>query len=106
MPFDLLNETTQDAAVAKIATGASFSGGLTAFWGGASLNEVAMYVGLLVAVLGFIVQLVVQGHLWLCRLKTQRRELRFRFESNTLGGNYQMGLVLAHVQPGDGTTLG
>jgi hypothetical protein len=39
-------------------------------------------------------------------LKTQRRELRFRFESNTLGGNYQMGLVLAHIQPGDGTTLG
>ena len=39
-------------------------------------------------------------------LKTQRRELRFRFESNTLGGNYQMGLVLAHVQPGDGTVLG
>jgi hypothetical protein len=39
-------------------------------------------------------------------LKTQRRELRFRFESNTLGGDYQMGLILAHVQPGDGTTLG
>ena len=39
-------------------------------------------------------------------LKTQRRELRFRFESNTLGGNYQMGLVLAHIQSGDGTTLG
>lgn len=39
-------------------------------------------------------------------LKTQRRELRFRFESNCIGGDYQMGLVLAHVQPGDGTTLG
>ena len=39
-------------------------------------------------------------------LKTQRRELRFRFESNTLGGDYQAGLILAHVQPGDGTTLG
>ena len=38
--------------------------------------------------------------------KTQRRELRFRFESNTIGGNYQMGLVLAHVQPGDGTVIG
>jgi len=38
--------------------------------------------------------------------KTQRRELRFHFESNTLGGDYQMGLVLAHLQPGDGTTLG
>jgi hypothetical protein len=39
-------------------------------------------------------------------LKTQRRELRFRFESNTLGGNYETGLILAHVQPGDGTTIG
>lgn len=38
--------------------------------------------------------------------KTQRRELRFRFESNTLGGDYQMGLVLGHLQPGDGTVLG
>jgi hypothetical protein len=39
-------------------------------------------------------------------LKTQRRELRFHFESNTVGGDYQMGQVFAHVQPGDGTTLG
>lgn len=39
-------------------------------------------------------------------LKTQRRELRFRFESNTVGGDYQMGLVLAHVRRGDGTTIG
>ena len=38
--------------------------------------------------------------------KTQRRQLRFRFESNTLGGDYQMGLVLAHLQPGDGTVIG
>ena len=36
----------------------------------------------------------------------QRRELRFRFESNCLGGDYQMGLILAHVQPGDGTIIG
>jgi len=38
--------------------------------------------------------------------KEQRRELRFRFTSNTVGGNYQMGLVLAHTQPGDGTVIG
>ena len=38
--------------------------------------------------------------------KEQRRQLRFRFESNTVGGNYQMGLILAHVQPGDGTVIG
>lgn len=38
--------------------------------------------------------------------KEQRRELRFRFESNTVGGNYEMGLILAHIQPGDGTSFG
>lgn len=38
--------------------------------------------------------------------KTQRRELRFRFESNCVGGNYEMGLVLAHLQPGDATVIG
>jgi hypothetical protein len=38
--------------------------------------------------------------------KTQRRELRFRFESNTIGGDYQMGLILGHLQPGDGTVIG
>jgi hypothetical protein len=38
--------------------------------------------------------------------KTQRRELRFRFVSNTVGGDYQMGLVLAHVKSGDGTVIG
>lgn len=39
-------------------------------------------------------------------LKEQRRELRFRFTSNTIGGDYQMGLILAHIQPGDGTVIG
>jgi len=38
--------------------------------------------------------------------KEQRRELRFRFESNAVGGNYETGLILAHIQPGDGTTIG
>ena len=38
--------------------------------------------------------------------KDQRRELRFRFESNVIGGDYQMGQVLAHIQPGDGTVIG
>lgn len=38
--------------------------------------------------------------------KTQRREIRFRFGSNVLGGDYQMGVVLAHMRPGDGTVIG
>lgn len=35
-------------------------------------------------------------------LKEQRRQMRFRFTSNTLGGNYQQGLILGHFRPSDG----
>lgn len=39
-------------------------------------------------------------------LKEQRRQMRFRFTSNVIGGDYQMGLVLAHIGPSDGTVIG
>lgn len=39
-------------------------------------------------------------------LKAIRRQMRFRFESNTVGGNYQMGMCLAHIEEADGTVLG
>lgn len=39
-------------------------------------------------------------------LKEQRRELRVKFTSDTLGGDYQMGQVLIHTDTGDGTVLG
>jgi hypothetical protein len=38
--------------------------------------------------------------------KDIRREMRFRFESNTLNGDYQMGQVIAHIEDADGTVLG
>ena len=38
--------------------------------------------------------------------KEIRREMRFTFRSNTLGGDYQMGMCLAHIEPADGTLLG
>ena len=34
--------------------------------------------------------------------KEQRRELRFRFASNTVNGNYQMGQIIVHIEPSDG----
>jgi hypothetical protein len=34
--------------------------------------------------------------------KEQRRELRFRFESNTVGGDYQAGQIIVHLEPADG----
>jgi hypothetical protein len=38
-------------------------------------------------------------------LKEQRRELRVKFESNAVGGDYQMGQVIGHMDVGDGTIL-
>jgi hypothetical protein len=38
--------------------------------------------------------------------KDIRREMRFLFRSNTVGGDYQMGMCLAHVESADGTVLG
>ena len=34
--------------------------------------------------------------------KEQRRELRFRFSSNTVGGDYQMGQIIVHIEAADG----
>lgn len=34
-------------------------------------------------------------------LREQRRNIRLRFDSNTLGGDYQMGRVILHLEQGD-----
>ena len=39
-------------------------------------------------------------------LKEQRRELRLTFTSNAVGGTYQMGQIIAHIDTGDHTVLG
>jgi hypothetical protein len=39
-------------------------------------------------------------------LKEQRRELRVRFESNAVYGDYQMGQIIGHMSSGDKTVLG
>jgi hypothetical protein len=38
--------------------------------------------------------------------KEERRELRFKFTSNTINGDYQMGQIIAHVGEADGNVLG
>ena len=73
MSYDILNSTAQDAAIAKVATTASISGGVTAVLGGLNLNEWAMCIGIIVGVLGFIVQLIVQTHLWAGRRRAEKR---------------------------------
>ena len=39
-------------------------------------------------------------------MKEQRRELRVRFESNAIYGDYQMGQIIGHISTGDRTVLG
>lgn len=39
-------------------------------------------------------------------MKEQRREIRVKFTSNVVGGDYQMGQIIAHVDAGDGSMLG
>lgn len=38
--------------------------------------------------------------------KEERRELRFKFTSNTINGDYQMGQVIVHIGEADGNILG
>lgn len=45
-------------------------------------------------------------HEQIVMLKEQRRELRVRFESNAVYGDYQMGQVIGHISSGDDTVLG
>jgi len=39
-------------------------------------------------------------------VKEQRRELRVKFASNVVGGDYQMGQIIGHIDAGDGSSLG
>jgi len=48
----------------------------------------------------------IEPHEQIVMLKEQRRELRVRFESNSVGGDYQMGQIIGHVDSGDKTVLG
>lgn len=45
-------------------------------------------------------------HEQIVNVKEQRRELRVKFSSNCVGGDYQMGQILGHLDAGDHTVLG
>jgi hypothetical protein len=49
---------------------------------------------------------VIEPYQEIVMLKEQRRELRVRFESNAVYGDYQMGQIIGHVSSGDKTVLG
>ena len=49
---------------------------------------------------------ITQPYEQITMLKEQRRELRLKFMSNAVNGDYQMGQIIGHVGTGDGTVLG
>ena len=49
---------------------------------------------------------IVQPYQQVVFFKETRREMRFIFKSNEVGGNYQMGQCIAHIEISDGTVLG
>jgi hypothetical protein len=48
----------------------------------------------------------IQPYQQVSMFKQIRREMRFIFKSNEVGGDYQMGQCIAHLDPADGTVLG
>jgi len=48
----------------------------------------------------------IQPYQQVSMFKQIRREMRFIFRSNEVGGDYQMGQCIAHIEPADGTVLG
>lgn len=58
MSADTLRDIATDTTVAAIANKVAYVGGGTAFLGGLSANEIAAMGGLIVAILGLLIQLV------------------------------------------------
>jgi len=74
MDKQIITEQVAQPVAAKVAAGASIGGGLTAFAGGMTLNEMAMVTGMVVGVVGLIVQVVVQGHgAWIRHVESRRQ---------------------------------
>lgn len=65
-----MKETAAEATVAAIANKVTYTGGATAFVGGLTANELAAIGGLIVAVVGLVVQ-------WYYKRKADRREAEF-----------------------------
>lgn len=62
-----MKDQAAEATVAAIANKVTYAGGTTAFLGGVSANEIAAFGGLLVAVIGLLVQ-------WYYKRKDDRRK--------------------------------
>jgi len=54
----------------------------------------------------FIPETATETYEQIVTLREQRREMRIRFTSNSVGGNYQSGKIIAHLKTGDKRSLG
>lgn len=66
-----------DTALANKALLGTVAGSATAVYGGYTLNEWAMVIGALAALLGLAVQVVVQFHSWRLRVTKEQRDVEW-----------------------------
>ena len=62
---DISNQAAQaasDAVMSKVATGMTYGGSATAFFGGLTLNEFAIIFGMVIGLLGFALQVYQTIH--------------------------------------------
>ena len=58
--LDAVTTAVTDNSVGGAAGKATVTGGMTLFYGGYSLNDIAMFIGAIIAIAGFIIQAVAQ----------------------------------------------
>lgn len=93
---DISNQAAQaasDAVMSKVATGMTYGGGATAFFGGMTLNEFAIIFGMVIGLLGFALQVYQTIHKRRVYIEERRllqeRALREREEHAAKMGMYQ-----------------
>lgn len=93
---DISNQAAQaasDAVMSKVATGMTYGGGATAFFGGLTLNEFAIIFGMVIGLLGFVLQVYQTIHKRRVYIEERRllqeRALREREEHAAKMGMYQ-----------------
>lgn len=81
---------TTDIIVSKVASGMTYGGGLSAFIGGMTINEFAIVFGMVIGLLGFILQVYQTLHkrqlvLAEKRLLDERRQREIEEHSAKMG---------------------
>lgn len=68
-----MQDAITNSTIANVANKATYTGAVSAVYGGLTANEIAAYGGLIVAILGLLIQIVF-------KVRSDRREAEFHRE--------------------------